>query len=63
MEKFWRVNENGCRQLTIVFYARSLELLRMSRLDYSVSNNHSEQDAMWEREDYLREVYPAFYEE
>ena len=25
-------------------------------------NNHSEQDAMWEREDYLREVYPAFYE-
>ena len=26
-------------------------------------NNHSEQDAMWEREDYLREVYPNFYEE
>ena len=25
-------------------------------------NNHSEQDAMWEREDYLREVYPTFYE-
>ena len=25
-------------------------------------NNHSEQDAMWEWEDYLREVYPAFYE-
>ena len=25
-------------------------------------NNHSEQDAMWEREDYLCEVYPAFYE-
>ena len=25
-------------------------------------NNHSEQDAMWEREDYLREVYPFFYE-
>ena len=24
-------------------------------------NNHSEQDAMWEWEDYLREVYPAFY--
>ena len=23
-------------------------------------NNHSEQDAMWEREDYLREVYPVF---
>ena len=28
-----------------------------------VWNNHNEQDAMWEREDYLHEVYPAFYEE
>jgi len=28
-----------------------------------VWNNHSEQDATWEREDYLCEVYPAFYEE
>ena len=27
-----------------------------------MSNNHSEQDATWEREDYLREVYPSFYE-
>ena len=27
-----------------------------------VWNNHGEQDAMWEREDYLRQVYPAFYE-
>ena len=26
-----------------------------------VWNNHSEQDATWEREDYLREVYPVFY--
>ena len=25
-----------------------------------VWNNHSEQDATWEREDYLREVYPIF---
>jgi hypothetical protein len=25
-------------------------------------SNHTEQDATWEREDYLREVYPAFYE-
>ena len=25
-------------------------------------NNHSEQDATWEREDYLCEVYPSFYE-
>ena len=28
-----------------------------------VWNNHSEQYATWEWEDYLREVYPAFYEE
>ena len=27
-----------------------------------VWNNHSEQDAMWEQEDYPREVFPAFYE-
>ena len=27
-----------------------------------VWNNQSEQDATWEWEDYLREVYPAFYE-
>ena len=27
-----------------------------------VWNNHNEQYATWEREDYLREVYPAFYE-
>ena len=25
-------------------------------------NNHSEQDATWEQEHYLREVYPAFCE-
>ena len=25
-------------------------------------NNHSEQAATWERENYLREVYPSFYE-
>ena len=25
-------------------------------------NNHSKQDATWEWEDYLCEVYPAFYE-
>jgi hypothetical protein len=24
-------------------------------------SNHSERDAMWEWEDYLREVYPVFY--
>ena len=27
-----------------------------------VWNNHGEQDAMWEQEVYLREVYPTFYE-
>ena len=26
-------------------------------------NNHSEQDATWEREDYLHELYPGFYED
>ena len=26
-------------------------------------NNHSEHDATWEREDYLREVYLSFYGE
>ena len=25
-------------------------------------NNQSERDATWEPEDYLKEVYPAFYE-
>ena len=28
-----------------------------------VWNNHSEQDATWEWEDYMHEVYPAFYKE
>ena len=28
-----------------------------------VWNNHNEQDAMWEQEDYLHEVYLIFYEE
>ena len=28
-----------------------------------VWNNRSEQDSTWEQEDYLRELYPAFYEE
>ena len=28
-----------------------------------VWTNHSEQDAMWEQEDHLREVYPTFFKE
>ena len=28
-----------------------------------VWNNHNEQDATWEREDYLCEVYPTFVKE
>ena len=28
-----------------------------------VWDNHSDLDATWEREDYLREVYPAFFQE
>ena len=46
-------------------------LVEMERVTWSkiikfykvVWNNHSEQDATWEREDYLREVYPAFFQE
>jgi hypothetical protein len=26
-------------------------------------NNQSERDATWEREDYLRKVYPSFYKQ
>jgi len=36
---------------------------KVNKLDKVVWNNHSEQDTMWEREDYLHEFYPAFYEE
>ena len=28
-----------------------------------VWNNHSEQEATWKQEDYLSEVYPAFFKE
>ena len=28
-----------------------------------VWNNHSEQDAMWERDDFLRDAYPTFYKD
>ena len=35
---------------------------RVTRFHKVMWSNHSEQDATWEREDYLREVYPAFYE-
>ena len=34
---------------------------RVSRLYNVVWSNHGERDATWEREDYLREVYPSFY--
>jgi uncharacterized protein YjcR len=35
------------------------QVIRFHKVMWS---NHSEQDATWEREEYLREVYPAFYE-
>ena len=35
---------------------------RMIKFHKVMWSNHSEQDATWEREDYLREVYPTFYE-
>ena len=28
-----------------------------------VWNNHSEQDATWERDDFLRDAYPTFYKD
>ena len=35
---------------------------RVIRFHKVTWSNHSERDATWEREDYLCEVYPAFYE-
>ena len=35
---------------------------RVIKFHKVIWNNHSEQDATWEWEDYLREVYPTFYE-
>ena len=35
---------------------------RVIKFHKVIWTNHSEQDATWEREDYLREVYPEFYE-
>ena len=34
---------------------------RVVKLYKVVWSNHSERDATWEREDYLKENYPAFY--
>ena len=34
---------------------------KVTKFYKAVWNNHSEQGATWEREDYLREVYPVFY--
>ena len=35
---------------------------RVIKFHKVMSSNHGERGATWEREDYLREVYPAFYE-
>ena len=57
-------------QSDLTYEERPIRVLEtMERMTHSkvikfykvVWNNHSEQDAMWEREDYLREVYPVFY--
>ena len=59
-------------QLDLTYQKKPIRVLEeMERVTLSkvikfymvVWNNHNEQDAMWEREDYLREVYPTFYEE
>ena len=58
-------------QLDLTYEEKPIQVLEeMERVTRSrvikfykvVWNNHGEQDAMWEWEDYLREVYPAFYE-
>ena len=57
-------------QSDLTYEERPIKVLEaMERVTHSkvikfykvVWNNHSEQDATWEREDYLREVYPVFY--
>ena len=59
-------------QLDLTYEEKPIRVLEeMERVTWSkvikfymvVWNNHCEQDAMWEREDYLREVYPTFYVE
>ena len=58
-------------QLDLTYEERPIRVLEtMERVTRSkvikfykvVWYNHSEQDTTWEREDYLREVYPVFYE-
>ena len=58
-------------QSDLTYEERPIQVLEeMERVTWSkvikfykvVWNNHGEQDAMWERDDYLCEVYPAFYE-
>ena len=58
-------------QLDLTYEEKPIQVLEeMERVTQSrvikfykvVWNNHGKQDATWEWEDYLREVYPAFYE-
>ena len=57
-------------QLDLTYEEKSIQVLEeMERVTRSkmikfykvVWNNHREQDAIWEREEYLCEVYPTFY--
>ena len=57
-------------QSDLTYEEKPIQVLEeMERVNWSkvikfykvVWNNHGEQDATWEREDYLHEVYPAFY--
>ena len=59
-------------QSNLTYEERPIRVLEeMERVTHSkvikfykvIWNNHSEQDATCEREDYLREVYLSFYEE
>ena len=49
-----------------IWVLEEMEIVTQSKVIkfYKVGwNNHNEQDATWEQEDYLREVYPAFFQE
>ena len=59
-------------QLDLTYEERPIRVLEeMERVTRSkviklykvIWNNYIEQDATWEREDYVHEVYPSFYEE
>ena len=51
------------RPIKVLEEMERVTLSKVTKFYKVIWNNHSEQDAMWELEDYLREVYPSFYVE